>query len=247
MGESGMRVLVTNDDGPVMEWLLPLAEAAEKKGAQARIWVPDRNRSSRSKASVYGDVGIREGVLGGRPVMLVSGYPADAVQCGLSLDGEFDAVLSGVNDSPNLGAGPVLTSGTVGAALEAALGGVPSLAVSAHPDADPALAAEEGCRFLGKEGVWNINVPPRPTGRILCPLRLPSPSLRVRARTGDGTAEISQRYLDWDNPGGRGDDAWYFSQGLVTVTPLSVDLTNRSAGLGDGEFPRRLGEEPISR
>ena len=239
--DGDMRVLLVNDDGPLSATLSPLAAALERAGAEVRIWIPASDRSARGKASIYGRVGISEATLSGRAAMLVGGYPADAVQCGLSLDGDFDQVFSGVNDCPNLGCGPILTSGTVGAVLEAALGGVPGVAVSAHPRTDPETAAAEAVRWLGEEGAWNVNVPPAPSGRVIAPLRKPPPrGLRVRSWIGEG-AELSQLYLDWGNPGDLdlNDDAAWFAKGCVTATPLTADLTDRSPAIawGRGAVP----------
>ena len=219
-----MRILVANDDGPDSPWLGPLVEKLSDR-AEVRVWVPSRDRSASGKASIFGAVEVSED---GSGYALVDGYPADAVQAGLGLDGPFDGVISGVNSVPNLGVGVALSSGTVGAALEAALAGVPAAAVSAHPETDPEQAAGVAAQWAGTAGLWNINVPPEPRGMKICGLRPLAADLRVRSRNG-GKAVISRPYERWDSPAPGEDDAGWFAQGYITVTPLLSDLTDRRA------------------
>lgn len=225
-----MRVLVTNDDGLTSPWLPPLVEALSDR-AEVRVWAPSSDRSATSKSSVFGPVLIKETPRG----VAVEGYPADAVQTALSLDGPFDYVLAGVNSEPNLGAAVALTSGTIGAALEAALAGVPAAAVSAHPETSKEEAAEIAAKWAGAGGVWNLNIPPLPKGMKVCRLRPPDPNLRVRELRGKA-AEISRSYLDWksgrdgrDGGAEHGDDAAYFAAGYITATPLLTDITDYRA------------------
>ena len=218
-----MRVLVTNDDGLQSPWLPPLVEALSDR-AEVRVWAPASDRSAMSKASTFGPVRVKE-IRGG---VAVEGYPADAVQAALGLDGPFDYVVAGINPVPNLGAAVALTSGTVGAALEAALAGLPAAAVSAHPAADKKEAANVAAKWAGGGGVWNINIPPCPKGMKICRLRPPPPELRVRTLRGEN-AEISRKYLPWEKPVSGDDDAGYFSEGYITATPLLTDLTDYRA------------------
>lgn len=127
-----MRILMTNDDGIDAPGLTALAEAFDELG-EVRVVVPDRERSWVGKAITRFDpVRVEEQDRSGVKMVAVSGYPADAVQLGIyALDGPPpDLVVSGINLGYNHGAGFLMSSGTVGAAVEAWISGIPAVAVS---------------------------------------------------------------------------------------------------------------------
>jgi 5'-nucleotidase len=128
-----LEILLTNDDGADSRALVPFAAALAELGS-VRVVVPDRERSWVGKAITRFDdleVQVRDG--GGVEIFAVSGYPADCVQLGVFnlFDGRPDLVVSGINVGANHGEAYVLGSGTVGAAMEAAIVGVPAMAFSA--------------------------------------------------------------------------------------------------------------------
>src|SRR5262249_52111342 len=124
-----MRILVSNDDGVYSPGIAALAGAAADFG-EARIVAPDVERSSAghsitsSRALSYKRT-ARLVVEAYR----VNGTPADCVALGISQWDKVDVVLSGINLGPNLGNG-IWHSGTVAAAKQAALMGVPAMAFS---------------------------------------------------------------------------------------------------------------------
>lgn len=125
--------LVTNDDG-VDSLSLPLLAGALQRRGEVRVAAPAMERSWIGKAiSRFGDVAVAEVTRDGVPMMSVAGYPADAVQLGVyQLFGEKAAmVVSGVNIGANFGSAYVVGSGTVGAAVEGAIAGLPAFAFSA--------------------------------------------------------------------------------------------------------------------
>lgn len=127
-----MRVLVTNDDGIEAPGLVALARACLDLG-EVRVVVPDTERSWVGKAITRFDpVWMERRDRSGVEMLAVSGYPADAVQLGIhALDGgPPDLVVSGINLGYNHGAGFLMSSGTVGAAVEAWISGIPAIAVS---------------------------------------------------------------------------------------------------------------------
>ncbi len=126
-----MRILVTNDDGIDAPGLVALAEAMTDLG-EVKVVVPDRERSWVAKAITRFDpVRVSVDERGGVLIHAVSGYPADAVQLGIHAFGWTpDLVVSGINLGYNHGAGFLMSSGTVGAAVEAWIAGIPSVAVS---------------------------------------------------------------------------------------------------------------------
>lgn len=125
-------ILLTNDDGPESPALLPFARALSRHH-EVRVTVPDRERSWIGKAITRFDaVEVARRSHEDVDVWTTSGYPADGVQ--LAIHALFDApprlVVSGINLGYNHGAGFLLSSGTVGAAFEARLSGIPAIAFS---------------------------------------------------------------------------------------------------------------------
>lgn len=127
-----MRILVTNDDGIDAPGLAALAGAMRSLG-EVTVVVPDRERSWVGKAITrFEPVKVTTVERRGTEMFAVSGYPADAVQLGIhALGGPVpDLVISGINMGYNHGAGFLMSSGTVGAAVEAWISRIPAVAVS---------------------------------------------------------------------------------------------------------------------
>ena len=125
-------ILLTNDDGIDAVGLPSLADALTRLG-RVEVVVPDRERSWVGKALTRFDaVEVRRVDVGGRLMHTTTGYPADCVQLGVHMlfDRQPDVVVSGINVGYNHGTAYLQSSGTVGAALEGALAGVPSIAFS---------------------------------------------------------------------------------------------------------------------
>lgn len=125
-------ILLTNDDGIDSPALAPFAVALERLGA-VRVVVPDRERSWVGKAITRFDpIRVEEVDLNGGKAWTCTGYPADSVQIGIH--GLFEEmpslVVSGINVGYNHGAAFLMSSGTVGAAIEAWVSGVPAIAIS---------------------------------------------------------------------------------------------------------------------
>ncbi len=125
-------ILLTNDDGLDSPALLPFARALAKV-APIRIVVPDRERSWISKAITrWDEIHVRSETREDLELIAVAGFPADCTNLGVhSLFDEPPAmVVSGVNIGLNTGLGFFLSSGTVGAAMEGWIAGLPALAFS---------------------------------------------------------------------------------------------------------------------
>lgn len=125
------QILVTNDDGIDAPGLEALAAACRRLG-EVTVVVPDRERSWVGKAITRFDpVRMERIVRNGFEAYAVSGYPADAVQLGIhALESTPDLVISGINLGYNHGAGFLMSSGTVGAAVEAWISRIPAVALS---------------------------------------------------------------------------------------------------------------------
>ena len=131
-------ILLTNDDGIGSPALIPFARALRRLGT-VRVVVPDQERSWVGKAITrIGSIGTAQVDLDGEAAWTCTGYPADAVQIGIH--GLFDEppalVVSGINIGYNHGAGFLMSSGTIGAAVEGWVSGVPSIALSTGANGD---------------------------------------------------------------------------------------------------------------
>src|SRR5687767_9593776 len=123
-----MRILVTNDDGYLATGIQVLAAAARELG-EVDVVAPDREQSATSHSlTLHYPLRARTASEG---VQVVDGTPTDCVVLALGelLPEKPDFVLSGVNHGANLG-DDVLYSGTVAAAMESTILGIPSIAVS---------------------------------------------------------------------------------------------------------------------
>lgn len=125
-------ILVTNDDGIDSPALVPLVRALERLG-RVRAVVPDSERSWIGKAiSRFEVLNVVTTTREGCPMYAVSGTPADCVSLGIHtlFDGPPDVVVSGINLGLNYGGAFVLSSGTVGGAIEGWIAGLPAVAFS---------------------------------------------------------------------------------------------------------------------
>ncbi len=125
-------ILLTNDDGIESPAVAPFATALRRLG-DVRVCVPDRERSWIGKAiSRHGPIEVAE--VAGRdvPTWTTTGTPADTVQVAIHTiwDEPPALVVSGINIGINAGAGFLLSSGTVGAAFEGWVSGLPAIAFS---------------------------------------------------------------------------------------------------------------------
>jgi 5'-nucleotidase len=170
-----MNILVTNDDGIDSPGILALVQALKKIG-HITVIAPDRQQSAVGHAlTVSAPLRAvpfqREGDLFG---FAVNGTPADCVKLGVStlLSIKPDLVVSGINHGANTAVN-VMYSGTVSAATEAMMIGIPALAVSLTSfslDADMSVAAEYAAKVAGNMLEWdlpidtilNMNVPAIP-------------------------------------------------------------------------------------
>ena len=130
-----LRILISNDDGVFAEGIRALASCAASRGHEVTVVCPDQERSATGHGLTLhspiraerADELFEEGI----KAWGCSGTPADCVKLALNelLDQKPDLILSGINHGPNLGT-DIFCSGTVAAALEGTLDGIPSIAVS---------------------------------------------------------------------------------------------------------------------
>ncbi len=234
-----MRVLVTNDDGIHSKGLDVLVQRLKKK-AQVFVVAPDRERSAVSHSlTLNKPLRIKEIEAN---VFLVDGTPADCVRLGL-LDilkkENIDMVIAGINMGPNLG-DDVLYSGTVGAAIEGTILGVPSLAVSlvAKCNFHFKTAAEISCRIIDKvlqkglpKGIcFNINVPNLPIKQVK-DFKITRQGKRIYGKEIEKRVDPRGFIYYWVASGRvhnikeKGTDVEAIEEKKVSITPLQIDVT----------------------
>ncbi|MEQ9259844.1 MAG: 5'/3'-nucleotidase SurE [Roseovarius sp.] len=252
-----MRILITNDDGINAPGLAVLEEIATAlAGSSGEVW---------TVAPAFEQSGVAHCISFTNPMMVsqlgerryaAQGSPADCVLAALHdimKDSRPDLVLSGVNRGNNA-AENALYSGTLGGAMEAALQGVPAIALSQFLGPrtknldDPFEASRthglEVLRRLLDKGVWtkddygifyNINFPPVPAAEVLGTRAAPQ---GFRRDMGFGVQPVlspSGRRFLWvtgapqQEPTSPGTDADWNLKGYVSVTPMRADLTAHDA------------------
>jgi 5'-nucleotidase len=244
------HILVTNDDGVTAPGLLDLASEMRKLG-EVTILAPDRNWSASGHAkTMHRPLRIKEAQLNDGSVALASdGAPSDCVALALLglLPDQVDLVVSGINPNANVGH-DVTYSGTVTAAMEAVIWGVPGIAISLDSPEDhlgvinygpAARIAHHVAGMIIQHGapsntILNVNVP-----------YLEDDEIQGIVVTRQGMRVYRDRLVRREDPRGRpyywiggdaptgipeeGTDFWALKNGYASITPLHLDLTSYSA------------------
>ncbi len=240
-----MRVLITNDDGIFADGIQELTMAIQKI-ASVYVVAPDRERSAVGHAITMHHPLRAERVKlfhsPNIPAWAVNGTPSDCVKLAVEaiLPKKPDILISGINRGANLGT-DVLYSGTVSAAIEAVISGIPSIAISLteviKPDFSAAaeFAASLVKIFMEKDlpldTLLNVNVP-----------GIPREEIKGVAVTRLGTTKYQNEFEQRVDPRGR---SYYWMVGEVVeldngadtdlsairknkiaITPIQYDLTN---------------------
>ena len=234
-----MRILLSNDDG----YFAPgLAELASTLSALAEVTVvaPERDRSGASNSlTLDRPLSVRRAPNG---FLYVNGTPTDCVHLAVTglLDTLPDIVISGINDGANMG-DDTIYSGTVAAATEGFLLGIPSIAVSlaarggGHFAAAAQVALELVRRFsarpLDRPALLNVNVPDVPYAELrgMTVTRLgkrhkAEPVVKETNPRGEAVYWVGAAGAAQD--AGEGTDFHAVAQRSVSVTPLQMDLTH---------------------
>jgi 5'-nucleotidase len=236
-----MRILVSNDDGYTAPGLVALVEALRGLG-ELTVVAPEVNHSGASNSlTLNRPLSVREAANG---YLYVNGTPSDCVHVALTgglVQARPDLVVSGINNGANMG-DDTLYSGTVAAATEGYLFGIPAIAFSLaekgweNLDAAAAMARRvvehQIAQPLAAPVLLNVNFPNRPleamTGWTVTRLgkRHPSePVVRTTTPFGDP--------IYWIGPAGAaadatpGTDFHAVAEGKVSITPLRLDLTHQ--------------------
>lgn len=237
-----MKILISNDDGYQAPGIVALHDAL-KTIADVEVVAPEHNNSAKSNAlTLHSPLYVQTAHNGFR---YVNGTPADCVHIALTglLGYRPDLVVSGINNGANMG-DDTLYSGTVAAAMEGYLFGIPAIAFSLvekgwkHLDAAARVARQVVEQVLAAppSGPWllNVNIPARADAD-----RLPRQITRLGRRHASEPVirQVNPRgeTIYWIGPagdareGGEGTDFFAVASGRVSVTPLQVDLTDHAA------------------
>ncbi len=235
-----MRILISNDDGYLAPGITALADALAAI-ADIVVVAPDSNRSGASNSlSLDRPLSVQRAANG---FYFVNGTPTDCVHVALTgmLIERPDLVVSGINNGPNMG-DDTLYSGTVAAATEGFLFGIPAIAFSqgaygwTHVDAAARLARDiVQRRFdeLQRPFLLNVNIPNLPYEQLgsVVATRL---GRRHSAEPVIKALDPRGREIFWIGPpgatrdAGEGTDFHAVAQGSVSITPLQIDLTHKT-------------------
>jgi 5'-nucleotidase len=236
-----MNILISNDDGYQAPGIVALYEALKDLG-RVEVVAPEQNNSAKSNAlTLHSPLYVHHAANGFR---YVNGTPADCVHIALTglLDYRPDLVVSGINNGANMG-DDTIYSGTVGAAMEGYLMGIPAIAFSQTERGWKHLdAAAERARWLvqsliqqqrvgtGSPWLLNVNIPCLPANELkplkVCRLGRRHSAERVITQTsprGETMYWIGSAGAAKDDADGT--DFHATLQGHVALTPLQVDLT----------------------
>ncbi|HJW27093.1 MAG TPA: 5'/3'-nucleotidase SurE [Rhodocyclaceae bacterium] len=236
-----MRILLSNDDGYFSPGIAALAEAL-KDLAEIVVVAPERNRSGASNSlTLDRPLSLRKAANG---FYFVDGTPTDCVHLAVTgiLDPLPDMIVSGINHGANMG-DDTIYSGTVAAATEGFLLGIPSIAVSLtsfegkHFDAAGRVARDLVQRFMrqpmGQPVLLNVNVPDLPYEALggvevtrLGKRHKAEPVVKMQSPRRETVYWIGAAGAAQD--AGPGTDFHAVERGMVSVTPLQIDLTHVS-------------------
>ncbi|OYT88151.1 MAG: 5'/3'-nucleotidase SurE [Burkholderiales bacterium PBB6] len=255
-----MRILIANDDGYLAPGIAALVQACHGLG-EIDVIAPEQNASGTSNSLTLGrPLSVHEAHSGPQKgFKYVTGTPSDSVHIALTglMPHRPDLVLSGINQGANMG-DDTLYSGTVAAAMEGFLFGVPAIAFSqvekgwAHLDEAAAVVRKvvesvlplivPGQR-MAAPWLLNVNIPNRADAA-----QLPWATTRLGRRHASEPMirQLSPRGepIYWIGPpgdareAGEGTDFHAVANGLISITPLQTDLTDH-ARMGD--WAQRLG------
>ena len=237
-----MRILIANDDGYLAPGLAALVRAIEGLG-EVDVIAPEQNASGTSNAlTLNRPLSVFHA---GNGFRYVNGTPSDCVHVALTglLPNRPDLVLSGINNGANMG-DDTLYSGTVAAAMEGFLFGIPAIAFSqvekgwAHVDAAARVArsiVEHVISLPAQSRPWllNVNIPNRPDAEHV-PRRVTRLGRRHPSQPMITQSNPRGEPIYWIGPAGdardasEGTDFHATANGFVSLTPLQLDLTHRA-------------------
>lgn len=239
-----MKILISNDDGAFAPGLAILFNSLSEIG-EVKVIAPDRNRSGASNSlTLYNPLRVRKLE---NNFHSVAGTPTDCVHLAITglFDDDPDIVVAGINAGANLG-DDVFYSGTVAAATEGRLLGIPAMAISLaslgheskHYETAAVVAKKLAIQLynnpLPHQTILNVNVPDVPLAELKG-IEIVRLGTRHRAEPTIKSVDPRGNTIYWIGPpgpeqdAGPGTDFHAISSGKVSITPLQLDLTNYQA------------------
>ena len=241
-----MNILITNDDGIYAEGIIELSKEISKI-ANVYVVAPDRQRSATGHSiTIHSPIMVQEVNMGANiKAYSISGTPADCVKVGIEAlfkDINFDLVLSGINNGPNLGT-DVIYSGTVSAAIEGLVLNKPSIAISFNEFNIKSEVYKEASKYISTI-IENIKDKLELLNDCILNVNIPNTKIKgykitkLGERKYDNVMEerispFGQRYfwiggnlreLDQDEDS----DINCVNNGYISITPVNIEMTNLS-------------------
>jgi len=248
-----MTILITNDDGVNSSGIMAAKKAAENLG-ETLVVAPATQQSGIGHAlTLFEPIRVTcTKMADGKEAYMVSGTPTDAVIVGIFqiADEKPDLVISGINIGENLGKSELTTSGTIGAAMEAVVHGIPALSVSlqvtrgdikfhdGHVDIDFSYAekiTERVARMILEKGLpegvdfLNLNIPSHPESDQIKFTRLGERMYRIHIKERLDPRGRPYYWIDGDpvEDDQMGTDVHTLKrEKCATLTPISLDATS---------------------
>lgn len=239
-----MHILVTNDDGIFAPGIAALAAALRTlKDAQVTLVAPAQNQSAVGhRKTLYDPLRVTPVVLAdGTPGHACSGSPADAIALALMgyVKEPVDIVVSGINQGANV-AQDITYSGTVTAAMEAVINGIPAIAISLDSYTEPSFAQSAAFATRLTPLVFEKGLP----ALTLLNVNIPLEPARGVSITHQGHRIYHDQLIERIDPMGRayywiggerptgdaeevGSDIWALAQGYISITPIRLDMTDQ--------------------
>lgn len=236
-----MRILISNDDGYTAPGIEALAQALSPY-AEITVVAPEVNHSGASNSlTLNRPLAVRQARNG---FFVVNGTPSDCVHIAMTglLDFKPDLVVSGINNGANMG-DDTIYSGTVAAAVEAHLFGIPAMAFSLIDKGWPHLEdIADLCReialsydraSLPGNALLNVNLPPLPKSQVKG-VRVTRLGKRHASQPVLPVKNPQDETMYWIGPAGAaqdnsdGTDFHAVEHGWISVTPLRMDLTHEA-------------------
>ena len=241
-----MNILITNDDGIYADGIIELSKEISKI-ANVYVVAPEGQRSATGHSiTIHSPIMVQESYMGDNiKAYSISGTPADCVKIGIEAifkDINFDLVLSGINNGPNLGT-DVIYSGTVSAAIEGFILNKPSIAVSYNKFKVKREIYAEAAKYvvslienlkdrldLLNDCILNVNIPnTKVKGYKVTKLG----ERKYENVMEERMSPFGQRYfwiggnimeLDQD----KDSDITCVNNGYISITPINIEMTNLS-------------------
>jgi 5'-nucleotidase len=242
----GKLILITNDDGLEAKGIRSLTEAVASLGKIVVVAPKDPQSGMSQAITVKHPLRIKKAQLNGTERYAINGTPTDCVKLAINrlLPEKPDLLVSGINHGSNSSTS-VLYSGTLGAALEGCINGIPSIGFSLmswDADADFATAKIYATRIaqkvlengLPKYTCLNVNIPAIPANEIkgirVCRQTIGYWQEEFEKRTDPGGNDyywLTGKYFNTE-PDDKDTDEWALKNNYIAVVPIRIDLTSYS-------------------